>query len=65
MGQKLHDPECIGIDYPVWVIGAPEHPSHSDAKHLTLQISPNIGEVYWEHPDEMNHRPAELDDRHC
>ncbi|EOS94580.1 hypothetical protein [Erwinia tracheiphila] len=37
----------------------------SVARHLTLQLAPVRGEIYWEHPDhQMNSRLVELDDKH-
>lgn len=50
--------------YPVWLIGAPDSEDDSVARHLTLQLAPARGEVYREHPDQMNSRLVELDDKH-
>ncbi|WP_305801131.1 hypothetical protein, partial [Thiolapillus sp.] len=55
---------CVS-DYPVWVLGAPDCDDDDIAKHLTLQIAPKKGKVYWEHPEDMNKRLIELDDNHC
>ncbi|WP_244952584.1 hypothetical protein [Serratia nevei] len=52
------------VPYPVWLIGAPDSEDDSVALHLTLQLAPVRGEVYREHPDQMNSRLIELDDKH-
>jgi len=64
MGEKFLL-ECISVDYPVWILGAPDSQDDSVAKHLTLQLAPNKGAVYFEHPDDMNTRLIALDDQHC
>ncbi|NQY65444.1 MAG: hypothetical protein HRT38_17340 [Alteromonadaceae bacterium] len=52
--------------YPMWILGAPNCNDDEIAKHLTLQISENKkGKVYWEHPNDMNQRLVELDEKHC
>lgn len=35
-----------------------------DCEPLQLQLAPVRGEVYREHPDKMNSRLMELDDKH-
>ncbi len=62
---KNFELEASVSNYPVWVLGAADCDDGDIAKHLTLQIAPKKGEVYWEHPDEMNKRLIELDDNHC
>lgn len=57
--------EASVSDYPVWVLGASDCDDDNIAKHLTLQIAPKKGKVYWEHPDDMNKRLIELDNSHC
>lgn len=64
VGKKF-ELEASVSDYPVWVLGAPDCDDDDIAKHLTLQIAPKKGKVYWEHPDDMNKRLIELDDNHC
>lgn len=62
---KKFELEVSVSDYPVWILGAPDCNDDDTAKHLTLQIAPNEGKVYWEHPDDMNKRLIELDEIHC
>jgi|GEM_PF-2208082 len=64
VGKKF-ELEASVSDYPVWVLGAPDCDDEDIAKHLTLQIAPKKGKVYWEHPEDMNKRLIELDDNHC
>ncbi|WP_419593209.1 hypothetical protein, partial [Thiolapillus sp.] len=64
VGKKF-ELEAFVSDYPVWVLGAPDCDDDDIAKHLTLQIAPKKGKVYWEHPEDMNKRLIELDDNHC
>lgn len=64
IGKKF-ELEASVSDYPVWVLGAPDCDDDDIAKHLTLQIAPKKGKVYWEHPDNMNNRLIELNDNHC
>ncbi|HAY92401.1 hypothetical protein [Shewanella sp.] len=64
VGKKF-ELEASVSDYPVWVLGAPDCDNDNIAKHLTLQIAPKKGKVYWEHPEDMNKRLIELDDNHC
>jgi hypothetical protein len=64
IGKKF-ELEASVSDYPVWILGAPDCDKDDIAKHLTLQIAPKKGKVYWEHPDDMNKRLIELDDNHC
>ncbi len=64
MGEKFIF-ECSSIDYPVWILGAPNSQDDRVAEHLTLQLAAEIGKVYWEHPDDMNERLVSLDDHHC
>ncbi|WP_345860732.1 hypothetical protein [Shewanella algae] len=63
--SKKFELEASVSDYPVWVLGAPDCDDDDIAKHLTLQIAPRKGKVYWEHPEDMNKRLIELDDNHC
>lgn len=51
--------------YPMWILGASNCNDDEIAKHLTLRISGKKGEVYWEHPDDMNKRLVELEECHC
>ena len=64
VGKKF-ELEASVSDYPVWVLGASDGDDDETAKHLTLQIAPRKGKVYWEHPEDMNKRLVELDDSHC
>ncbi|WP_394230561.1 hypothetical protein [Shewanella colwelliana] len=64
LAKKL-ELEAFVSAYPIWIIGAPDSENDDIAKHLTLQIAPIKGAVYWEHPDKMNQRLIELDDHHC
>lgn len=50
--------------YPVWLIGAPDSEDDRVARHLTLQLAPVRGDVSREHPEQMNSRLVELDDKH-
>ncbi|MGE6454445.1 hypothetical protein ACQKC5_18865 [Shewanella baltica] len=63
MAQKL-ELDAFVSPYPVWLIGAPDSQNDDIAQHLTLQIAPVKGEVYWQHPDHMNQRLIELDIEH-
>ncbi len=63
LGERLRN-DVMYAPYPVWLIGAPDSDDDSVARHLTLQLAPAWGEVYWEHPDQMNSRLVELDDNH-
>lgn len=63
IGKKF-ELEASLVNYPVWIIGAPDSDNDDTARHLTLQIAPIKGKVYWEHPDDMNKRLIELDDNH-
>lgn len=65
MVGKKFELEASHSDYPVWVLGAPDSDDEDIAKHLTLQIAPTKGKVYWEHPEDMNQRLMALDDHHC
>uniref|UniRef100_UPI003AF68284 hypothetical protein n=1 Tax=Thiolapillus sp. TaxID=2017437 RepID=UPI003AF68284 len=55
VGKKF-ELEAFVSDYPAWVLGAPDCDDDDIAKHLTLQIAPKKGKVYWEHPEDMNKR---------
>ncbi|GIU51522.1 hypothetical protein TUM4438_41430 [Shewanella sairae] len=57
--------EAFVSTYPIWLIGAPDSDDDDIAKHLTLQIAPAKGDVYYEHPDIMNTRLIKLDLEHC
>lgn len=63
LGERLRN-DVRYAPYPVWLIGAPDSEDDSVARHLTLQLAPIRGEVYREHPDKMNSRLMELDDKH-
>lgn len=63
LGERLRN-DVRYAPYPVWLIGAPDSEDNSVAQHLTLQLTPVSGEVYREHPDQMNSRLMELDDKH-
>jgi hypothetical protein len=63
LGNRLQS-DVRYASYPVWLIGAPDSEDDSVARHLTLQLAPVGGEVYQEHPDQMNRRLMELDDKH-
>ncbi|MGL4668905.1 MAG: hypothetical protein ACRCWR_13370 [Saezia sp.] len=63
MAQKF-ELEVFVSPYSAWLIGAPDSQNDDIALHLTLQIAPMKGEVYWEHPDHMNQRLIELDIEH-
>lgn len=63
LGERLRN-DVRYAPYPVWLIGAPDSEDDSVARHLTLQLAPARGEVYREHPDQMNSRLVELDDKH-
>ena len=63
--SKKFELEAFVSTYPIWLIGAPDSEDEENSKHLTLQIAPVKGEVYWEHPDIMNARLEELDVDHC
>lgn len=63
LGERLRN-DVMYAPYPVWLIGAPDSEDDSVARHLTLQLAPIRGEVYREHPDKMNSRLMELDDKH-
>jgi hypothetical protein len=63
LGERLRN-DVRYAPYPVWLIGAPDSDDDSVARHLTLQLAPVRGEVYREHPDQMNSRLVELDDKH-
>lgn len=63
LGKKL-ELEASVSSYPIWILGAPDSDNDDTARHLTLQIAPVKGKVYWEHPDDMNKRLIELDDNH-
>ncbi|KOE80220.1 hypothetical protein ACS86_17650 (plasmid) [Vibrio alginolyticus] len=62
---KKFELEVSVSEYPVWILGAPDCNNDDIAKHLTLQIAPTKGKVYWEHPSDMNKRLIKLDDNHC
>lgn len=64
MVGKKFELEASLVNYPVWVLGAPDGDNEDTARHLTLQIAPMKGKVYWEHPDDMNNRLIELDNKH-
>jgi len=64
VGKKF-ELEASVTDQPMWILGAPDSMDDDIAKHLTLQVSPQKGEVYWEHPNEMNERLMALDENHC
>ncbi len=63
LGERLRN-DVRYAPYPVWLIGAPDSDDDSVARHLTLQLAPAWGEVYREHPDQMNNRLVELDNKH-
>lgn len=63
LGDRLRN-DVRYAPYPVWLIGAPDSEDDKVARHLTLQLAPVRGEVYLEHPDQMNSRLTELDDKH-
>lgn len=63
LGERLRN-DVRYAPYPVWLIGAPDSEDDSVARHLTLQLAPARGGVYREHPDQMNSRLVELDDKH-
>lgn len=63
LGDRLRS-DVRYAPYPVWLIGAPDSEDDSVARHLTLQLAPVRGEVYREHPDQMNNLLVELDDKH-
>lgn len=63
LGERLRN-DVRYAPYPVWLIGAPDSEDDSVVRHLTLQLAPVSGKVYREHPDQMNSRLMELDDKH-
>lgn len=63
LGERLKN-DVRYAPYPAWLIGTPDCEDDSVARHLTLQLAPVSGEVYRDHPDMINSRLVELDDKY-